>query len=513
MPAPIAPNPDAKPPASPLRETLTIALPVAAVMVSYSVSQFVDKAMVSRLPNGDEAVAALGNGGIVAFVPIAVVMSCITVINTYVSQHIGAGRPRDAAAYPWNGLWLTLITWALVFVPLALTAHHFMPWLSRAMSVGSELPGAGPISPGVERMQAEYGRILLLGAVVTLAARSMSQFFFGIHKGGVILIASVLGNVVNALFNYLLIYGEWGFPRLEVRGAAIATVIGQCVEFAIPFLVFLSPKIHAKYGTRFAWRPSMARMRDIFRLGWPQGLMFGSEMTCWAIFMVGILGSLSVADNAAGWIGLSYMHLSFMPAVGVSIAVTALVGRYMGARKPEEAERRAWVGMRIAMVYMGLCALAFVFFREPLVRLFVDVRWGPERVEAVVRIGERVMICAAVFQLFDAVGITMVGALRGAGDTRIPGIVTALASWPLLIGGGYLMLKAAPQWGSLGPWVAASVYIILFALFMLGRFLTGRWKHIRLVAPPSDPTAGADGSILTPAETAAETPAPAVSPA
>ncbi len=474
------------PGASPLREMLAIALPVAAVMVSYSISQFVDSVMVARLPNGDAAVAALGNGGIVAFIPISIAMGVVQAINTYVSQHIGAGSEHRASAYPWNGVWFSVAVWLAFFVPLAFVLPGVMPWFTGALAAAAPSGGAGP-DPEVVRMQQEYARVLLLGAVFTLCSRSMAQFFFGTQRGAIVLVASLAANAVNFCGNWLLIYGNWGFPALGVTGSAVSTVIGQLVEFLIPLSMFLSPRFHARYGTRSAWRPSRARIAEIIKVGAPQGLAFGNEMICWAIFMAGMLGGISVADNAAGWIGLRYMHLSFLPAIGVSIAISAVVGRSIGADDPDTAQRRASLGTRIAMVYMGLCAAAFVVFREPLVRVFIDKTWGEERVGPVVEVGKQVMICAAVFQVFDAIGISMQGALRGAGDTRWPGLMQVALAWVVLMGGGYAALRLFPEWRSLGPWAMASAYITIFAVVMYWRFASGRWRAIRLIDRTSAP--------------------------
>lgn len=483
-----------EPPASPLREMLTIALPVAAVMISYTASQFVDRVMVARLPDGDAAVSALGNGGIVAFVPISITMGMLTVINTYVSQHVGAGRERSAAAYPCNGVWLAGLVWLAVFIPLSFALPALLPAVADLLAHARPAEGHAGLDPGVLRMQEDYARILLLGSIFTLASRAMAQFFFGLHKGAVILLASLLANLVNAGGNWLLIYGNWGFPMLGVRGAAISTVVGQAVELAIPLAVFLSAKVHARYGTRSAWRFSPARVREIVRIGWPQGLAFGNEMICWAVFMAGIIGSISVADNAAGWIALGYMQISFMPAVGISIAVTAVVGRCIGAGQPDVAASRAYLGARVAMVYMGACAACFVLFRHQLVGVFINEDWSPERAADVMRIGAKVMICAAVFQLFDAVGITMFGALRGAGDSRWPGLATVLMSWTVILGGGIGLLRLMPDQRSLGPWIAASAYIILFALVMFLRFRSGSWRRIHLVRRRDEPVVPEESS-------------------
>ncbi len=123
-------------------------------------------------------------------------------------------------------------------------------------------------------------------------------------------------------------------------GAAVGTVIGTAVEFAIPMAVFLSPAVNRRYRTRAAWRPSPAHLKDLLRIGWPGGLMFGNEMICWGIFMVYLVGMFGPEHSTAGWIAHQWMALSFMPAVGISVATTAIVAEIaVGAGVPRAAWR------------------------------------------------------------------------------------------------------------------------------------------------------------------------------
>lgn len=493
----------ARPARSPLRELLTIAAPVAATMLSYTLAQFVDAAMVARL--GPRALAAQGNGSIMAFVPIAACLGIVTIINTFVSQHLGAGQERKAPAYAWNGLWLCALFWIAIFIPLGLLTSPItdivLAGVERLTASAADGADGGALSfpPEVVAMQVDYARILLLGAIFMIGARAISQFFFGLHAPVTVLVATVVGNTVNVFANYVLIFGNFGAPALGVEGAAIGTVIGAAVEMSIPMAIFLGPKLNRRYATRAAWRPSLARQKDLIRVGWPAGLMFGNEVVCWYLLLGVLIAGISEADNAAGWIGLRYMQLSFMPTVGLSIAVTAVVGKYMGMGRPDLARHRTWLGLRVAMVYMGACAAVFLIFREPLVRAFVNADEAPAMASEVVRIGSAVMVCAAVFQLFDACGITLAGALRGAGDTVWPGVMTALLSWTILIGGGWTMISLFPGLRSIGPWIAASVYIIIFAGAMMWRFLSGRWREIQLIERgPLIPDVGAGDFIGEP---------------
>lgn len=472
----------------PLSEMIRLAIPSVATMTSFTVMQFIDALMVARITS-DEAqravnIAAQGNGGVMSFVPLSIVMGVSSMINTFVSQNLGAGQERKAAAYAWAGLWLALFA-ALAVIPYGLA----MPWIFELQHGGDE-----SISPRQIMLQTQYAQVLVFGAFFLLAARAISHFFYGMHKPSVVLIAALAGNLTNIFGNWLLIYGNWGFPQLGVMGAAIATVIGTMIELAIPLAVFLSPKMHARYATRTPWRFSWPHLRDLFKTGWAPALMFGNEMICWAIFMSALVGRFGPEQNAASWIALRYMHMSFMPAVGISIAIAAMVGKCMGAKRPDLAAKRAWMGIYVAMAYMTLCGLAMVIFREPLVGYFLQdaIKTATDggaiaatsqvpTEHVVLTVGMQLMILAALFQTFDGLGIAVLGALRGAGDTLVPGIVTMCLTWTCIIGVGAGIMHFAPQLGALGPWIGAGVYIIVLGIFLLTRFLSGKWKSIDLL--------------------------------
>lgn len=483
--------------AATLLEMIRLAAPTVATMASYTLMQFMDGMMVAHMqPASPDYIAAQGNGGIWAWTPISILAGCIGVVSTYVSQNLGAGQPQRGSAYAWAGLWISLGYWLALLLPFAL----LLPWIFGTVFplLGAELP------PRVIDLQTQYAQVMLAFAPFALFTRVMAQYFYGLHRPMVVFAAAIAGNLVNLMGNSLLIYGpsvpqtgwavlDWwfgmtsalaaglGLAPMGVLGAAIATVAGSAVEMLVPLAVFLSPKFERAYGTRSAWRPSGGHVRDILKLGWPAALMHGNEMICWAIFMTVLAGGFGPDHNAAAWIALRYMHLSFMPAVGISFAASAMVGKAMGAGDPAEAARRAWLSVGVTMAYMGACAVAFVAFREPLVGLFVAEDLGPDRQAAILKIGMQVMVLAAAFQLFDAMGITIVGALRGAGDTVVPGVVTMVLAWTVLVGGGYGVVHLAPQWESLGPWGAAAAYIIFFGLFAVHRFARGHWKTLRLL--------------------------------
>ena len=528
----------------PLVEMIQVAAPTVVTMTSYTVMQFIDAQMVSRIGPEEVYVAAQGNGGMAVWFAMSFALGLMSVINTFVSQNLGAGRPGHGAAYAWNGLWISAVC-AVLMLPYGLS----LPWI-----FGSAMGHDGQLL----EMETGYGQILIYGAVLTMGARCIAHYFYGMHRPMVVMIAVIAANVVNALANATLIFGAAGLPKgsgdtglfirlldpiaaacaatahilgvagLGVNGAALGTIIGSGVELLIPMLVFVGPRMQAKYRTRLSWRPALGPIKDILRIGWPAGLMFANEMVCWwwlmsklvptageaaAVAAGAVPGGLEartagVIANSAGWIAIRYMHVSFMPAIGLSIAVTAIVGRCLGMKRPDLAAHRTYLGLLITMAYMGLCAMAFILFRRWMILQFVAASTPAETVQRLLAAGSPIMIAAAVFQLFDAMAITISGALRGAGDTVWPGVVTIVASWACLVGVGQLLIGIAPQLGSLGPWIGASVYIIVVGVLFTGRFLGGKWRQLDLLTdtePPLGAVRGPEAPLSAPPDAVAGT--------
>ncbi|MDP7008358.1 MAG: MATE family efflux transporter [Phycisphaerales bacterium] len=470
---------------NPFLEVWSIAWPTILTMVSFTVMQFVDKLMVSKV--GPLEVAAQGNAGTWSFAMIATVMGVVTVVNTYVSQNLGAKRPEAGSKYPWAAMWMSLGMWFILLVPWA----FFLPSIFESIHSGEHLEEATKLI----ELESSYAVITILGSVFLLVGRGFSQYFFGMHMPKIITVSTIIANTINVVANYLFIFGEEGMdgfipgipntPALGLTGAAYGTVVGMFVEMAIPAGVFLSSKFNTLYQTRRPWRPCFTTCKELFRLGWPGAIQWGNEIICWALFMTVFVGHFGTNDMTAGWIALGYLNLSFMPAIGLNVAVNSIVGKYIGAGKPEVAISRARVGVCIAMVYMTVCAALFVLFREEMISWFVsgtDVI--PEQKAEIIAIGSKFLILVALFQTVDALGIVYSGALRGAGDTVWPGVVTALCSWTFIVGGGWVAVEFFPEFGSIGPWIAAAVYIILIGILMVIRFESGKWREIDLLKDP-----------------------------
>ncbi len=439
----------------PLAELLLLSVPTVAQMASYTLMQFADRWMLAYV--GDLHAAAAGTAGIVFFCVIGFGFGVLLVVNTLASQSYGRRDPLSAGRYLWQGLWF-----GLVFGLAGLILWPFSEPLFLQMSHEGEMA----------RLEAEYLRILALAGSVKLGATALSQFLMGVHRPMVVFVAAAMGVVVNLICNWVLIYGHWGFPSLGVAGAAWGTNVGVLVELLV-MGAYVSRGSMVRAFNTLDWRLRWKLMRTLLRIGLPAGFQLICDVVAWAVFLNVIIARFGTAALSANSFAFTYMHVSFMPAIGVGAAVTALVGKYIGMKRYDLAARRAHLGFGVCAIYMVGCGVAFYVFRHDLIRLFSD---RPE----VLRIGAVMLIFTAAYQIFDAMFIVYVGALRGAGDTLVPAAVQAVLVWTIVVGGGMVCARYAPQYGISGPWTLATVFGALLGLYLLFRFRRGGWKSIRL---------------------------------
>lgn len=451
-------QPEADRQSSDLRVLAAMAAPIVVSTFSRTVMSFVDFAMVSQL--GKEAQAAVGAASIMLFVLLGFGIGTMTCVNTYVSQCLGRRQLADCSAYAYQGLWvaglmgvLALLTWDWVAPMFALFGH----------------------AREVLELEITYAQIGLFSVGPTIAAVAVNNFFNGIHRPVVGMISAVSANAVNILADYVLIFGNWGFPAMGVAGAAWATVLAVSLRVLWLLVAMMWPTFRRTYHCTRTWGWDTAKVRNLLAIGLPAGLQFVGDILAWGLFINWMIGGFGTEHLAASNILMQYMSVSFMPAVGVGIALTSVVGRAIGQRDYAAAIRRARLGVSLVAAYAGLMGLTFLVARGPLIRFFSS---DPQ----VLAIARKLMVLIAVFVVFDGLSIAYNNALRGAGDTRWPAVVIVGLSWLVLIGGGTLVVRVFPHAGSAGPWVVATVFIIMLASALAWRWHSQAWRKIDLFA-------------------------------
>jgi len=332
-------------------------------------------------------------------------------------------------------------------------------------------------------LEVSFTRIFLLSAAPLTAAAAISNYFNGIHKPAVTMVSMIAANLFNALAGYVLIFGHWGFPAMGVAGAAAATVAALVVRLVWLLIALAWPKFRAEFEPFADWRFNRPRMASLLRIGAPAGLQWLADVGTWAIFSNWLISKFGTVDIAATQIVWKLLELSWMPAIGIGVGINAAVGKAIGQGDMALAQRRTRVGTMLCMGYMGLMGAVFALGRHSLPALFTD---KPD----VLSLASTFMMLGMTFQIFDAMCISYGSALRGAGDTRWPAIVSAAYAYGIVILGGWLITLAWPGMGSVGPWITNTVYAILVSLTLRYRWIRGRWRQINVFADNTGSLAG-----------------------
>ncbi len=436
---------------------LRLSTPVIISTISFTVMQFVDRIMVSRL--GTDALAAVLPAAFVSMLPSGFALGVMTSLNTFVSQSFGRGERAACASYFWQMLYVGLaycLAIAAILWPAA-------PLIFRIMGQPA----------GVAEMEVIYFRIMLYAQIAAVVNWASNQFFMGIHRPLVTMLSALCGQVVNISANYILIFGKFGVPAMGLAGAGWGTLIGISVSAIINFAIFLSRPVNRAFNSRETLSLSPARMRELLAIGLPAGAGLVVNVALWGILLSALVGRFGREALAATSAVLSYTSLAAMPIVGIATALTATVGKAIGSGRKDLAIRQTRLCLRMALAYMGLVGVCFFLFRDLLM-----IFWSQD--PAVIAAGSQILILAALYQVFHAARIIYIGALRGAGDTMWPAAVSGIGSIAILGFGGVLIARLVPSFGAMGPWMMATLSIVAVGLANGRRFTRGRWMDIDL---------------------------------
>jgi putative MATE family efflux protein len=430
-------------------------------MVSQTVMWTVDSAMVGHI--GKTELAAVGLGGLMVFTLYSFFIGLSYSLNSFVAQSFGAKRYADCARYMWHGLYMALASGLIILIIRFFNA--------------STIDLLGPAAE-VKVLSVGYVNIRMLSAPFFIIHYYYSNFFRGIGNTRTPMKVAIFANIVNIVLDYFLIFGKGPFPALGVDGAAWATFVANFLSAAILGIIAFSASYRAKYETHRHWRIESRKMAGLVKIGVPIGIHYFLDIGSFLIFSA-YIGRMGTDQLAANQIIIQILALSFMPCNGFSVAATTLMGQYIGAGSPRLAKRSAYSTLKLGLFFTGAIALIYVTLPEQLVRIFNGDA-------SVVWYGKRIIFLAALFQIFDGIQIIASGALRGAGDTKLPMIFALGGGWFLFLPLSFIFGTVLGG-GVVGAWVGATTYVIVLAVAMFARLKMDRWKRIRLAAPKTAP--------------------------
>jgi multidrug resistance protein, MATE family len=389
-------------------------------------------------------------------------------VQTLVAHAYGGGRYARASQATWLALWASLLT-VPAFALLAIGGRAiFSPF---------------GIPQHTLDLAVAYWFPRMLGAPLGIALYALLGFFNGIARPTITLRITIAVTVANAILNQIFIFGL----GLGVAGSAWATGAAQLAGMAVALAWFLGPTMRRRYRSqltaRFVGRPLIRQLA----LGFPMGLLVAADILGFALFQL-MQVRLGNVDGASTQIVLMLTSFCYMPAVGIAMAGTTLVGQALGAKLPDWASVAGNGIISLAVLYMGLIGLAMAIIGPWLMPWFTNV--SDPQAPAVVAEGCRLLWIAAGYQLFDGLNISSGACLRGAGDVRVPSVMVLAISWTVFVPLAHILSFAPhagwvdwlPQYGygATGGWIAALVYVCLLGTVLFLRWRSGAWRRVVL---------------------------------
>lgn len=406
---------------------------------------------------GKEAIAGVGLGTQLTFF-LQVAFMGLAVGNTaLVARAIGAGDKRMAERVAKQSLTIAIVLGLGIGLVTLLAADAIV--------------GVMGAEPQVNALASSFLRIIGLFAFVMGVMFIGSGTLRGAGDTFTPMLITGFINIINILIAYTLIFGNFGFPRVGALGSAIAITASSTIgALLIAYVLFKRNKV-----LPLTWRGDWGFHRDVIARILNIGLPSAAEQI---VFQVGFLMfaamavSLGTANYAAQQVAFTISNFSIMPAFAFGVAATTLVGQNLGAKNPERAEQSAYQALKHGTLWMIVMGIAFLIWREPLVRLFTpDAEvWAP---------AQMCLTFIALGQPFMSVSIIFASALRGAGDTRATLAVTFIGIWLIRVALGYA-LGIALGLGLFGMWIAWFADFVVRSVLFAARFRTGRWKTLRV---------------------------------
>jgi MATE family multidrug resistance protein len=436
-----------------MAELLRLALPMVVSQGTFAVMIFTDRYFMSQIDPVHMA-AALG-GGVASFFSFCFFIGLLAYANALAAQYLGAGEPEKCPKVVTQGMIITVMSAPFLTLITFLVAGIF------------EGMGHEPEQVELERT---YYLILMAGVLITLAKTCISSYFAGIGRTHVVMICDLFGLVVNVPLCYVMVFGKLGFPALGIVGAGVSTVIATILAFAL-FVAFYFRKDHRDtFAVLRSFSLDLGILRRFWRLGFPSGLEMFLNVAAFNLFLL-MFQSYGIAEGASAAIVFNWDILSFVPMIGLNVAVISLIGRFVGARDMARVNEVITAAFTVALAYSAVLAVTYITYRYPLVEVFAPPSGD---FSAIRELSAFMMIGLSTYVMADAVILVSGGVLRGAGDTRWLMIASVSLHWAMLVAQFFIIrvFGFSPR----VSWLAFAALVFSIALVYALRLRSGRWR-------------------------------------
>jgi MATE family multidrug resistance protein len=445
------------------RRILAIAWPLIIANSFWNLQLTIDRVFLGHYSTEalGAAMAVMG----VFWTPMALLQQTAAYLMTFVAQFFGAQKPEKIGPAVWQSIYVC-VAGGLLFLLFIPMSDGIFAWIGH--------------SDPIQAMESEYFEALCYSAMPTALVAAASAFFTGLGSTKIIIRINCVGMLANVLFDYILIFGNFGFPALGMAGAGYATALAGWVSAFYGFHLLFTGANQRDFGIKSGWRFDPDLMKRFIKYGLPSGLQWALEGLAFTMFLI-FVGRMTNGDAAlaASGIVVTLMMLAVLPAMGIAQAVSVLVGQHLGDKRPDVAEEATWSGLQIAIMYIVSVGLSFLIVPEFYLNWFYSEKQALLWAE-VSRIVPYLLMFVALFTAFDSMNLVFSFALKGAGDTRFVSLVALVLPWPLMVIPTWYMKdwSGAIYWA----WAAASTFIILQSIVFLFRFRGAKWKAMSVIA-------------------------------
>ena len=439
---------------SEFRYNLKLATPVILGMLGHTFVGLIDNIMVGQLGTAQLAAVSLGNSFI--FIAIALGIGFSTAITPIVAEADAAEQTTQGCSAFKHGMWLCTILGA------GLT---LMIFIAKPLMYAMKQPVE------VVELAMPYLNLVALSLFPLMIFQGLKQFSDGLSVTKYPMYATLVGNVVNVILNYVLIFGKLGFPELGIIGAACGTFFSRLAMVGLLWYLLLNKSKTKHYVSRVKWLLfDSSMLKKIINLGTPSALQMLFEVAVFtaAIWLSGTLGK---NPQAANQIALNLSSMTFMVAMGLSVAAMIRVGNQKGLLRYGELRRIGFSIFLLGLLLAFCFAILFFVGHKTLPLIYLDQNdiMNLNDNKEVLKIASKLMLVAAVFQLSDSLQVVALGALRGLQDVKIPTVITFISYW--IIGFPIsFYLGQSYRLGSMGIWIGLLSGLTAAALLLFIRF-------------------------------------------
>ncbi len=446
------------------RYNLKLAYPVMIGMLGHTFVQFIDNVMVGQLGTAELAAISLGNSFV--FIAMSIGIGFSQAITPLIAEADGAKKDNDISGIFEHSFLICLILGLILFTVVFLN-RNLLYFMNQPIEV--------------VKLASPYLFWVSFSLISIVTFQSFRQFADGLSFTKAAMYSTLLGNVINVILNFFLIFGLWIFPKLGVEGAAIGTLISRiCMLIFIVVYLKLHKKL-SKYIKRFfPSKVQIQRIKKIIYLGLPSALHSFFEVAFFisAVWMAGIIGKNSQAANQ---IALNLASMTYMVALGVGVAAMIRVGNQRGMMNFIKLREVALSTLLLIIIIDIFFCIIFLIFNDYLPLLYLDLGDSNNLtdVNEVIELASKLLIIAGVFQLFDGIQAVVLGALRGMQDVNKPALIIFL-SYGLIGFPTSYFLGFYTKLSVVGIWIGLMTGLLSSSLFLFLRFNYLSKKTIRL---------------------------------